>query len=529
MHEKLKVLLIYPTLFMQTGAPMAIACLSGALKAANIDVKAFSTYAYSPPSGTDEGHLRSEVLFGTLPVDYASKGIVANSTNEFDDIKRLVLEYQPDLVGMTATESIFGRGVALLEAIKSVMDVPTIAGGYFPTLAPEVALAEQAVDMICVGEGESAIVELCNNLERDLPCTDIMGIWAKTDDGTFIPNGKRLEDLESLPVPDFDCFDYGMMLRPMRGNLLYSVPIEFARGCPYQCTFCAAPVMEKMFKGFLEENKGHFRKKSIKSVIEEIERCVKKYNPEFIYFNSETFLVMSNREFDEFVEGYRKFSLPFWIQTRPETITRERIARLKEVGMLWLSIGIEHGDADFRSKILKRHTKTEELLRVIGDLVAGDQGASVNMIIGYPFETRELVYKTIGFAREVYQLNPRCAVTISTFTPYRGCELYDVCVENGFWDGSVPYISETEISVARHLDSDLLSEDDMTGLHRTFPLYVYLPDEYLDRIPLAEQQTAEGDSEYRNLMEVVKNVVSHPKDVDRVGASIPTLGSSALG
>ena len=178
------------------------------------------------------------------------------------------------------------------------------------------------------------------------------------------------------------------------------------------------------------------------------------------------------------------------------------------MGLLWLSIGIEHGDAAFRSKILKRATKDDVIFDVIDSLEACEQGASINMIIGYPFETRELIYKTIYFARDVWRRNSRCAVTISSFTPDRGCELYDTCVENGLWDPSVPYIEDTEISVAQYLKSDLLSEEDMVGLHRTFPLYVYLPDEYQDKIHLAEKQTQEGDKAYMELRGILQDTLA---------------------
>jgi len=508
LSKKFKVLLIYPTIFMQTGAPMAIASLSGSLKANDMDVITFSTHAYLMPGALDEGDARANFLFSTLPVDYSEKGVFPKETSEFDDIAELVLKHKPDLVGITATESIYSRGTKLLRHIKSIVDVPTIAGGYFPTLAPEIAIAEEGVDMICIGEGESALVELCQKLQAGKPYDDVQGLWIKNGD-KIVKNTRRIENLEELPPPDFDCFDKDLMLRPVRGTLYHSVPVEFARGCPYKCTFRAAPRMETLFKEETDEKQGYFRKKSIASVMTEIRRCVDNYAPEFIYFNTETFLVMSNQEFDEFIEGYREFSLPFWIQTRPETITKERIERLQEVGLLWLSVGIEHGDAEFRSKILKRATKDDIIYDVIDNLEACGQGASINMIIGYPFESRELIYKTIDFAREVYRRNNHCTITISSFTPYRGCELYDTCVEQGLWDSSVPYIEDTEISVAQYLKSDLLSEEDMIGLHRAFPLYVYLPDEYQNKIPQAEKQTPEGDEAYIELRDILSDTLAH--------------------
>lgn len=98
---------------------------------------------------------------------------------------------------------------------------------------------------------------------------------------------------------------------------------------------------------------------SMDKVIEQINYQIKKYSPEFIYFSSENFLSINDDEFNQFISQYEKIKIPFWIQTRIETLTRERIAALKRVGLFWLTIGLEHGNEEFRRKVLKRHYSNE--------------------------------------------------------------------------------------------------------------------------------------------------------------------------
>ena len=50
---------------------------------------------------------------------------------------------------------------------------------------------------------------------------------------------------------------------------------------------------------------------------------------EYNYFWADTFLGMSNNELDEFCEMYSEIHLPFWMQTRPETINDENMSKLK--------------------------------------------------------------------------------------------------------------------------------------------------------------------------------------------------------
>jgi len=293
----------------------------------------------------------------------------------------------------------------------------------------------------------------------------------------------------------------------MQGNLFRTIPVEFSRGCPYQCSFCAEPALEK---AFLEINQKFFRKKRIPDIIAELQTYVKEYQPEFFYFSSETFLAISSTEFDAFIEGYRGIGLPFWIQTRPETLTEDKIRRLKEVGLFWMSIGVEHGDEAFRTKILKRPTRNKLLFEIMGMLDRCDQGASLNFIVGLPFETRELVMESIKLSRTLYRLNPRIRVNICGFTPFRGSELYDICVEQGFWDGSIPFVTETDVTSCAMIRQPHLSADDIWGLTRAYPLYVYLPDEYQGQVPVTETRTSEGEVMFEILNSIVGQLLDTP-------------------
>ena len=46
--------------------------------------------------------------------------------------------------------------------------------------------------------------------------------------------------------------------------------------------------------------------------------------------------------------------LPFWMQTRPETINDYNMKKLKSVGLHRVSFGVEHGNEEFRARVLKR-------------------------------------------------------------------------------------------------------------------------------------------------------------------------------
>ena len=70
-------------------------------------------------------------------------------------------------------------------------------------------------------------------------------------------------------------------------------------------------------------------------------------------------------EFEEFCEMYKEINLPFWMQTRPETINEYNIKRLSEIGLHRISFGIEHGNEEFRRKILDRRWKNKDIIEVL--------------------------------------------------------------------------------------------------------------------------------------------------------------------
>lgn len=116
---------------------------------------------------------------------------------------------KPDLIGFSATSHMFPFVQKYAAAAKEITAVPIICGGVHPTLCPEEVLADKNIDMICRGEGELALLELCQKMEKGEPIENIENIWVKKD-GKIYKNKIRpvITDLDSLPFPDREIFDY---------------------------------------------------------------------------------------------------------------------------------------------------------------------------------------------------------------------------------------------------------------------------------------------------------------------------------
>ena len=113
----------------------------------------------------------------------------------FSDFRNAIKSYHPDLIAVSMVEDAFYLGISLLNSIQD-LNIPNIVGGVFPTFAPEKALAESCVDMICVGEGEFAHLDLCNALKSGNNIHEIKNIWSRNASGTIQTPIREVIDLK---------------------------------------------------------------------------------------------------------------------------------------------------------------------------------------------------------------------------------------------------------------------------------------------------------------------------------------------
>ena len=214
-------------------------------------------------------------------------------------------------------------------------------------------------------------------------------------------------------------------------------------------------------------------------------------------FITDTFLAMSEKEFDEFCEMYSEFNLPFFMNTRPETITERRAKKLKEINCHRANIGVEHGNYDFRANVVGRKYKNEAAITAFKIMREARVSTQSNNIVGYPDETRSLVFDTIELTRKL-----KCNdINAYTFTPYHGTSLRKLCEDKNYIDkDSISHIYATDSM----LNMPTISKGEIKGLIKTFVLYSRLPRSYWSEIKITESETDEGIEKYNELMSLYK-------------------------
>ena len=360
----------------------------------------------------------------TYLVDYTWGGRVK-------DTILAVKKFGPDLVAFSIRSGEFTFCLRISRKLKDYFgsDIKIIFGGVHPTIDPEGVVREDCVDLVCVGEGEQAIAELCQKMEKKERIDQIKNIWVK-EDGMVKRNDVRdlIENLNEVPFPDRDIFDMERYISSRDG----AIDMIVSRGCPYQCTYCINPILQNLY-----ERKGKFvRRRSVNNVISEISDIYGKYKVKHISFQDDIF-PSSLEWLREFSERFPKHSdLDFFCNVRAESVTPEMCKYLKQNGCSSINIGVESGSEWIRENILNRKISNERLVTAFK--ICRREGLAT-----YSFNMIGIPYETVSHIKETIELNKRIQPTflqVSIFQPYPGTRLKRLCVEKKWYDGKIlPY------------------------------------------------------------------------------------------
>lgn len=508
-RKDFRALIVYPNLSMMLTPSYAIGLWTAILKAQEYNVDLFDCTPYMPDYefvGTAEESIQ-ESMDESASATRANKLMASRKfdpiklfgepkTDLLGDFERKLGDFKPHVVVVsTLVEDTWPQVKDLMKVLSNYPKIKSIIGGVFPTMAPDEVISDPNVQIIAEGDGEHIIPEFCESVRKFIPATDIKSTRVKDKNGKIICNPPRpLTNINDV-IPDFSLFDERRFLRPLGAKIWKAMPIETYRGCPYQCTFCNSPAQVVIAR---ENKQGVYtRRKSMDTLHRELTAMVERYSPNFLYINDDAFMARPKRELAEFAEMYKEFKLPFWCQTRFEDIDEDKITWLQEVGLYRMSFGLEHGNEEFRRKRLYRRMTNESIVqkaKILGDFKVP---YSMNVIIGMPYETRDLFFDTINLARDIGTFD---SLAVNIFAPYRGTVLRKNAIDEGWLDPTLQATSFIEKSILR-MPEPYLQPQEMLGLQRVFPLYVTMPKSDYPDIERAEKFDSVGNELFEKLSE----------------------------
>jgi anaerobic magnesium-protoporphyrin IX monomethyl ester cyclase len=353
-----------------------------------------------------EDRLGAMLLTAYLKTNGQDAEIVVDPYRHLERSRRMA----PDFIGMTVLSPSLHWALGVARRIKQILPhTRIILGGPHPTFIPDV-VRDDAIDMICVGEGEKPILQLMEKWDGTLESVEATpNFWVKNGDRIIKNPLLPLLTLDELSaLPDCDRSHYANH-RALRNSPHWRT--WTSRGCPYSCSFCFNPLYNDMYRG----TGALVKQRSVESVVGEMKR-MKAAGAKIIDVTDDQFLLSQKWTF-AFCEAYaREVGLPLIMNSVVKYIDDERARALKEAGCKSLNFGIESGVESIRMGFHNKPFTDEHIYAAADALHRQGLAFQAYNIVGTPDETLEDMYATVRMNQKIKTTYPGCSI----FQPYPG-------------------------------------------------------------------------------------------------------------
>ena len=353
----------------------------------------------------------------------------------FESIREEIKAFNPDAVGVSCLFSTQAKNVHRIFALTKELNskIITIVGGAHPSAMPKEVLTDRNIDYVVIGEGEETVRELLERIEKKKDFSDIQGLAFYKDSEIAIQDKNNFENnLDSLPLPAWELFPlrkYFSLNRP-HGGISKSgsvLPVITSRGCPYRCIFCSIHTIWGR----------KYRTRKAEAVLNEIDYLISKFGIKGLIFDDDNLTFDRERSVKIFRGMIEKefnlsWSLPNGVFIA--TLNRDLLSLMKKSGCYSISMAVESGDEEILKKIKKplNLAKAKRIIKFIQDLKFE---IAVFFVVGFPFETKKQVKKTLRFARQLKVDN----VNFFFATPLPGTELFELCLSNNLLPNNLDF------------------------------------------------------------------------------------------
>jgi len=328
------------------------------------------------------------------------------------EIVRQVLLIETDVVmiGHSGSSTAHPTVVELCRLLKLGNAKLTIVyGGVHPTYHWDEVLQECAdIDVVVRGEGEETALRLMHALANGTELDRLHGL-------AFRKDGEIVATLPATMIRDLDAYRIGWELIDFTRYSYWggkrAVVVQFARGCPYLCSYCGQ-------RGFWTQ----WRHRDPVKLARELAWLHREHGVELINFADEL-PTGSRSAWKQFLEALIAERVPLLLvgSTRASDIVRDRdiLHLYKRAGVIRFLLGIESYDEATIRKIKKGATTSEDQ-RAIRLLRAHGIISMATYVVGFSEESDRDYWKSY---RHLLRYDPD-QVQLLYATPHRWTPFY---------------------------------------------------------------------------------------------------------
>lgn len=370
-------------------------------------------------------------------------------TLDVDEIVKKIRDIDAKIIGISILFSDIELSKKINQLCKKIKlinnEIFLFLGGIGVGCKPELYIKNDAINAICIGEGEETVYEMINSFEENKDISSIPGIITKDSQNLIKRN--VIKNLDDLPFMARDTMNFR---KSVYGDKFVSnsvFTIYTGRGCYGKCTFCSLYNIGKKMNGKI------YRQRSLESVFEEIKELNTKFNAHRFSFWDECFLLPGKegiKKAKEFLRIARElnFEITFSFQTRPETITKEIIETLKKAGLRDLFVGIENIDNNELILFNKKILNIEKSIKVLKECGFSFEPKSkyrlrIGTIIFTPYTTIESLLNNMAFFKKHKEIPIKKLLTKVMILP--GTEIEKIVEKDNLKKGETDFYFKNKI------------------------------------------------------------------------------------
>jgi radical SAM superfamily enzyme YgiQ (UPF0313 family) len=254
------------------------------------------------------------------------------------------------------------------------------------------------IDSICLGDGENAILDIV----KDFP--DLKKKYI----------GSKIADFNNVPFPARD-----LLKDKLGGNIFAynknykkggSTTILTSRGCPFNCSFCTAPLLRDFNCGL--------KYRTPENIYQEMTEVIDKYNIRQFRFSDDMFTANRKRAM-EIADKIGDLGIVWRISCRVKPFDEVMARTLFDAGCVEMSFGVESFD-DHVLQVLRKGTNVEDNIRALEICDKVGIKSRVLFMIRTPGQTRHTVKENIKWLNRL----PYNIIACTSFVPIPGCDIW---------------------------------------------------------------------------------------------------------
>jgi anaerobic magnesium-protoporphyrin IX monomethyl ester cyclase len=326
-------------------------------------------------------------------------------------------KFKPDVVFIETSTPTYDYDVAFVSKLKEKFSVKVLMAGTHVTKFAKKCIEESKVDVVIKGEQDYTTLKVVDSL-KDLK--NVNSICYRDGDKVVDNVGHNMvENLDELPFPDRNLIPHEWYVEGHARKLPFTF-VMGARGCPNQCSFCLWPHVYYNHR---------VRVRSAKNIVDELEWLVKEYGMKEVFFDEGTFNISKKRVMEVCNEIINRGVKIVWsCSGRVDCADIEMFRTMKKAGCKLICYGVESANQRTLDKT-KKAISVGQTRRAVK--LTKDAGiiAHVNLMVGFPWETKNEMENTIDFGLKL----DADTVQYSLVFPHPGSEMFDQAIKEGWF------------------------------------------------------------------------------------------------